>query len=283
MAYARHDPPASLPKGGGTRSQQVTAIPAHLCVAQDFIPPALRKQMPLPVFARVPDGFIQRKVDPDNIYRTIPSDDPGDRVMVAGLLFGSFTVSDAEMNFFRSATTRRLRRLEGRIAGGTHPVTYVKAEEALAYCDWLTQLLHDANVSMTVRLPSEMELEYLMRAGREGEDIAGTASTRVEPGQAHYGQDRITGAPLPVDSPSIPALQFGTSYFYHVAGNTWEWTATTGHRHDINCGYRAVRGGGYQDEPQILRASVRVPAASFLDRSGQISFRVVAEEDAQTG
>lgn len=263
---------------GALAGTAAAAIPAHLRVVNDFVPAALREQLALPVFARVPDGTIQRRVDPSDEFQTIPSTNPADLVEISGLWAGRYAVSNAEvLAWMYDIGKTDERNLKGRFAGVTQPAVVVSWDDATAYCRWLTGKLRGAGVAITIRLPFEMEHEYLQRANRSGEAIAGTASGQVDPSQAHYGKSLDTNASLPVDAAEIPPLHFGEAVLHQLAGNTFEWTGTVW---KSGSSARVGRGGSWLNGAGGLRASVRL--GNLHDgRFSDLGFRVMALEDSK--
>jgi iron(II)-dependent oxidoreductase len=151
-----------------------------------------------------------------------------------------------------------------------HPINCVTWEQARAYCGWAGG-----------RLPSEAEWEYAARGGRNdwrypwGNETASCSRAVMDDGADGCGQDRT----WPVGSK--PANGFG---LYDMAGNVWEWTADCRHDNyrgapkdgrpwDSNrCDRRVVRGGSWNDGPQLLRVSYR----SWVDpgnRGDDLGFR----------
>jgi formylglycine-generating enzyme required for sulfatase activity len=111
-----------------------------------------------------------------------------------------------------------------------HPVSYVSWHEALAYCDWLSQMLAtspplaDSQIARLVRennswratLPSELEWEKAARGGLS--DTIFSWGDNPDPNYANYDETEIA------DTSAVgcfPANGFGLS---DMLGNVWEWT-----------------------------------------------------------
>jgi serine/threonine-protein kinase len=112
--------------------------------------------------------------------------------------------------------------------GPEHPVVYVSAPLAEAYCAWAG-----------LRLPSEAEWEYAAR-GEDGGRYPWGDEPDVE--RFNHESDR-DGFPYtaPVGSFPLGASPFGC---LDMAGNATEWTSTPFHSQD-DTPRRAVRGGSW--------------------------------------
>jgi formylglycine-generating enzyme required for sulfatase activity len=147
------------------------------------------------------------------------------------------------------------------------PVINVNWDDAKRYIDWL-----NAKTGKTYRLLSEAEREYVTRAGTTTPFWWGAAIT---PQQANYNgsAEPYTGGgakgeyrhqTVPVDS--FAANPWG---LFNVHGNVWEWAedcwnaSNQGNPADGSarttgaCGPRVLRGGSWNDGPQLLRSASR--------------------------
>jgi formylglycine-generating enzyme required for sulfatase activity len=168
-----------------------------------------------------------------------------------------------------------------------HPVACVNWPDAQAYADWLSLAL-----GKTVRLPSEAELEYAIRAGSSGAypfaDGAACAAVNGADASSRFGW-RNTGCsdgfPDLAPAAALPANRLG---LYGTTGNLWEWAAdcwapslkglstdgtarTTG-----DCASRALRGGSWDDPLENLRAAYRVGIPAKR-RQANVGFRVAID------
>jgi len=161
---------------------------------------------------------------------------------------------------------------------GGHPVVLVRYDDALAYCQWLSETL-----TRPVRLPTEAEWEKAARAGTEGlrypwgNDIdASRGNFLTDPATKPQRGTRSTG--------TYPPNAFG---LYDVCGNVWEWIADWYSPEYYGFGdmrdprgpqagnMRIVRGGSWVNaDVAMLRCAYRhkVPPDTY---SYSIGFRIV--------
>jgi len=161
---------------------------------------------------------------------------------------------------------------------GGHPVVLVRYDDALAYCQWLSETL-----TRPVRLPTEAEWEKAARAGTEGlrypwgNDIdASRGNFLTDPATKPQRGTRSTG--------TYPPNAFG---LYDVCGNVWEWIADWYSPEYYGFGdmrdprgpqagnMRIVRGGSWLNaDVAMLRCAYRhkVPPDTY---SYSIGFRIV--------
>jgi sulfatase modifying factor 1 len=252
-----------------------------------------------PDFARIPAGeFLMGAADGDEDER------PVHRVFVSEFLLGRFPVTNDEYARFVRETgypapsIRDLpviaqgerdpvfRELAGPYlwqgaappAGrGNHPIVLIRWEDAVAYCDWLSD-----RVGQRLRLPTEAEWEKAARGGVEGARYPW--GDEIDRSRANYLAD---GRPKR-DSGTRPTGTFQPNGFglYDVVGNVWEWVEDwyaadyygLGEPRDPrgprSGSMRIVRGGSWvTDDPRMLRSAYRhqVPPDTY---AYSIGFRV---------
>ena len=166
-----------------------------------------------------------------------------------------------------------------------HPVVCVSWNDAVAYVRWLS-----LRTGQTYRLPSEAEWEYAARA-QAARGVPETSPRRYygeDPNDTRLcdfanGADRSLASRFKAVSVAdcedgyvftAPAGRFRRNAFglADMLGNVWEWTADCWHENYANapldgtawreadggdCGRRVVRGGGWNDQPENLRAANR--------------------------
>jgi formylglycine-generating enzyme required for sulfatase activity len=182
---------------------------------------------------------------------------------------GRFPVTVGEFQKFQSDhSTRDGQRL---------PVIRVSWEEAVAYCDWLSE-----QTGREYRLPSEAEWEFACRAGSRGPFAWGD---EIFPTDANYFYDengaRVgAGRRLPVGC--FPPNRFG---LHDLHGNVCEWVADAWHDGYLGapadgCAWteaegdrRVIRGGAWDYLPRLLRSSWRDWRLA-TERADNLGFRV---------
>ncbi len=161
---------------------------------------------------------------------------------------------------------------------GSHPVVLVRHEDALAYCQWLSDAL-----GRPVRLPTEAEWEKAARGGAAGQRYPW--GDDIDPSRCHFLADpliknqrgtRPTG--------TYPPNAYG---LYDMAGNVWEWVADWHGGDYYGAGdirdphgpesgtMRIVRGGSWVNEDVgMLRCAYRhkVPPDTY---AYSVGFRIV--------
>ena len=257
-------------------------------------------QTSTPDLSRIPAGdFLMGAADAEADERPIH------RVHVSEFFIGRFQVTNDEYARFVQATghappaVRDLPRIThgGRetlfrdsaspyvwdndqppAGRGSHPVVLVRYDDAVAYCQWLSDAL-----TRVVRLPTEAEWEKAARGGTEGlryawgNDIDGShgnfltdASTRHQRGTRPVG--------------TYPPNAYG---LYDMCGNVWEWVGDWYSADYYGFGdmrdprgpetgnMRLVRGGSWVNhELSMLRCAYRhkVPPDTY---AYSVGFRIV--------
>jgi len=252
-----------------------------------------------PNLARIPAGdFLMGAADADEDER------PVHRVYVSEFFIGRFPVTNDEYARFVRATGHPspvvgdlpLITIGGREAlfresaapyvwdrdqppagHGSHPVVLVRYDDALAYCEWLSQAMARA-----VRLPTEAEWEKAARAGGEG--LRYPWGNDIDASSGNY----LVDAPARPQRGTRPTGTFAPNAYglYDVCGNVWEWVSDwygsdyygLGDNRDPrgpqSANMRIVRGGSWlNDDVSMLRCAYRhkVPPDTY---AYSIGFRI---------
>ena len=131
-----------------------------------------------------------------------------------------------------------------------HPVTWVDASDAAAFCAWLG-----------VRLPTEAEWEKAAR----GDDarIYPWGDEPPDETRATYGHGSMETGPSPVGAAPGGASPYGV---LDAAGNVWEWVSSAYAPYPYDAGdgreqspaaERVLRGGSYASPAVHLRCAAR--------------------------
>jgi formylglycine-generating enzyme required for sulfatase activity len=159
-----------------------------------------------------------------------------------------------------------------------HPVVLVRYDDAVAYCEWLSEATGRA-----ARLPTEAEWEKAARAGTEG--LRYPWGNDLDPSHGNFLNDpglrsQRGTRPTGTYAPNAYGL-------YDVCGNVWEWVADwysadyygQGEMRDPRGpeigNMRIVRGGSWvNEEPTMLRCAYRhkVPPDTY---AYSVGFRIV--------
>lgn len=176
----------------------------------------------------------------------------------------------------------------GHAVTDASPVACVSWADASAYAAWLGR-----ETGLPVRLPSEAELEFAIRAGTSGDfpfDDTDTAICEAvngaDAGSRFAWRNRACSDGFAESAPvgSLPANGLG---LVDTLGNLWEWAADCwvgNHRGAAAdgrartappCTSRALRGGSWDDPPANLRSAYRVGIPATR-RQANVGFRVAA-------
>jgi formylglycine-generating enzyme required for sulfatase activity len=177
-----------------------------------------------------------------------------------------------------------------------HPVVNVNWNDAVAFCEWLSQ-----KEAKRYRLPTEAEWEYACRAGTttrfsNGDDEEGLlvvanvadATLREAFNGASGGAKGRDGFPF-----TAPVGQFKPNGFglYDMHGNAWEWCSNWSDWYDKDYykkspiddprgpsagASRVLRGGGWYGSPMYCRSAYRYSNAPSY-RLYNYGFRAVCE------
>jgi formylglycine-generating enzyme len=172
-------------------------------------------------------------------------------------------------------------------AFGNYPVVGVNWKQAMAFCEWRTNLLNanrekkKKNLESDFRLPTEAEWEYAARGGRSQapypwggyylRNKKGCLLANFKPGRGNYPED---GGFYTVRADAYWPNDFG---LYNMAGNVAEWTTSLYYegaynfQHDMNPDIRwnakesdpprmkrkVIRGGSWKDVGYFLQTGTR--------------------------
>jgi formylglycine-generating enzyme required for sulfatase activity len=259
------------------------------------------------VYCEVPAGpFLMGS--PDDSLALFGSETPQHRVAMPAFWISKYPVTVAQFRAFVRAGGYRAGRYwaEARAAGlwkegllrgwrhqeprdrpydfgqpfnlPNHPVVGLSWYEALAFCRWLTERLHEAGgigSGQVVRLPAEAEWEKAAR-GDDG---------RVYPWGDEFDPDRCNADDTGIGSTSaVGAFPGGASPhgLLDLSGNVWEWCQTQwrgsyaepADESLAGTARRVLRGGSFFSTQRNVRCAYR-SGYNPNHRSDNIGFRVV--------
>ena len=166
--------------------------------------------------------------------------------------------------------------------GENRPVDRVSWNDAVAFCERLSQLPEEKAAGRSYRLPSEAEWEYACRAGSPDEYAFGN-DTRLLGEYAWYsGNSGIDSHPVGQKKPNAWGL-------YDMHGNAWEWCADWYERYSGRPAIdptgpsdgtdRVYRGGSVGYSATYSRSANRT--ATSPSWKGFVSFRVAMDAPTQ--
>ncbi len=206
---------------------------------------------------------------------------------------GAYPVTQREFETIMHHNPAHFHQSNG--GGEWHPVERVKWQEAMKFCDRLSNLPDERSAGRSYRLPTEAEWEFACRAGSS--TIFHFGDTLIL-SQANFDGSQPYGDASPGVSPgkttpigSYPSNAFG---LFDTHGNVWEWCSDwadwpeLGHFYRISPpsdptgplhgSYRIMRGGSWADPGKNCRSASR-GAASPGGKKEWIGFRVVCKQE----
>lgn len=165
----------------------------------------------------------------------------------------------------------------------SHPVSSISFNDAMAFCEWLTDCGRKAGVlpaNMVLRLPMQAEWEYACRAGTQTRfwwgDSTGDGKGRLNWAGKEDGFELVA----PVNSFGARGLsRFGLA---DMLGNVSEMCFDKSDElqnqralQNPNSGRKALRGGSFVHKPGSCRSAWRVGSGPDTDTDNTHGFRVV--------
>lgn len=235
--------------------------------------------------ARIPAGKFVMGSPEDEAFR-LDEEKPHDVTISRSFFMGAYEVTQAD--YERVMKTNPSKFARGPDAG-RHPVESVSWDEAVAFCEKLSELPEERAAGRKYRLPREAEWEYACRAGTTTAFHFGKGLSSPEAnfnGQFPYGdaprgdwlrQTRLVG--------SFAANKFG---LHDMHGNVAEWcqdwyqqdyyreSPEADPRGPEKGTLRVVRGGGHSSRGHACRSASRFRREPDTG-ADSIGFRVVLE------
>jgi formylglycine-generating enzyme required for sulfatase activity len=178
-------------------------------------------------------------------------------VALAAFYIDKYPVTNRQYEAFCRATGYRWPKYwqESRFNDPDAPVVGVSVADAAKFARWVGKAL-----------PTEEQWEKASR-GPDGRAFP-WGDEELGNGAACMGRDPATGGTDPVGRHPGSASPYGV---HEMAGNVWEWTATTVEDAET---VHIIKGGCYNDPPDLCRSYMRLAAAP-KDKHETIGFRCV--------
>ena len=213
----------------------------------------------------VPTAFapvVQEEIDDHGKMMFVPAGGflfgpTNDQVTLPAYYIDKFPVTNREYEAFCRATGYRFPKYwnEDRFRHPDAPVVGVSLADAQKFSRWVGK-----------QLPTEEQWEKACR-GIDGR-LFPWGEDRATPEHACYGRGASEGATCPVTEHPLGASPYGV---IDMSGNVWEWTTTS--QTDTET-VHVIKGGCYNDPPELLRGAVRLEATP-KDKFENIGFRCV--------
>jgi formylglycine-generating enzyme required for sulfatase activity len=221
---------------------------------------------PLLGFVKIPAGPFLMGSDKKNDPQTYDNETPQHTLTLPGYYISRYPVTVAQFRAFVEQSGYEPEDPDSLRGLANHPVVYISWYEAVRYCQWLTEHLHEwpdtpeplatllRREGWQVTLPSEAEWEKAARGTKGliypwGDEFDATRANTSETG---------IGRPSAVGCFPRGASPYGC---LDMAGNVWEWTRSLW-RKDYgkpDCRYQYDPGDGREqldalnNVPRVLR------------------------------
>lgn len=242
-----------------------------LQVAETERPKALANSLGMR-FVLLPAGTFIMGASSDPARRT--NEEPAHEVILTEPFY--LAVNPVTQSEYEQVMGANPSLFQGRTGGPSNPVESVSWEEAVRFCERLSEEPDEKRARRSYRLPTEAQWEYACRAGTTtpysfGETLA--------PDQGRFnGRDEGT-----IAIGSYPANLFG---LFDMHGNVWEWCADWYDEAFYKSAplrdpsgpasgkFRVMRGGSWRNGSDRCRSTYRNALAPY-QRDSATGFRVV--------
>ncbi|MBD5390380.1 formylglycine-generating enzyme family protein, partial [bacterium] len=208
---------------------------------------------------------------------------PVHAVTLDGFYIGKYEVTQAQWKAVMGKTIgSQTDKYQGilRGVGDSYPMYYVSWEEAVSFCEKLSEM-----TGRKYRLPTEAEWEYAARGGQQADGTKYAGSNTIGD-VAIFGYNSNRGATFPVGIKQPNGLGL-----YDMSGNVWEWcsdwyygcynyrgSSAVNPQGPSSGSQRVVRGGSWSNDAQYCRVSHRGSLTPrWSGASDRVGFRVVCE------
>jgi uncharacterized protein (TIGR02996 family) len=246
-------------------------------------PPRLRNSVGLEL-VRIPAGTFRMGSDDEAHADEQPAHDV---TLTRPFYLGVYAVTQGDYLRVLTDNPARFRPPRYTLA---HPIECVSWDEAVVFCQRLSELPAEKAAGRVYRLPTEAEWEYACRADTTTAFCFGPALSSL---QANFdGRHPSGGAavgPMVDHTTAVGSYQPNAFGLYDVHGNVWEWcsdwydpkyyavspaTDPPGPRRG---GRRVLRGGSWYLNGQHMRAAYRSNNVAPTTRDCYYGFRVAMD------
>jgi len=184
---------------------------------------------PLLGFIEVPAGPFLMGSDPKKDKHAQEEEQPQHEVILPRFYIARYPVTVAQFATFVEASGYEPERSDRWRGLANHPVVYVTWHDAVAYCRWLTEQLHDGKgIPAEVRERAQQEKwEVSLPSEAEWEKAARGTDGLIYPWDDKWGEDHANTGETGIGRPSaVGSFPQGArlSGCLDMAGNVWEWT-----------------------------------------------------------
>ena len=231
------------------------STPAPTLVSKKEFQDDLKDGGKAPVMVVIPAGSFEMGSSSSSRFT---DERPRHTVNIKSFAVSKYEVTFVEYDRFAKASDRKLPD-DLYMDRKTHPVIYVKWDDAYYYVKWLSE-----QTGKKYRLLSESEWEYASSTGTKSPFWWGY---NEEAGKAHcFGCETGLDPRKPSKVGGFEANKFG---LHDTAGNVAEWVRDCWHENykgapidggvweGGDCTYRTVRGGAYISPQQSIRSAKR--------------------------
>jgi formylglycine-generating enzyme required for sulfatase activity len=258
----------------------------------DYWPEKLGDNLTLEMVSIPGDTFIMGSLPEELEHQE--NESPQHSVTVQPFFMGKYQVTQAQWRFVAQLpqVNRDLEQDPSRFKGDNRPVEQVSWEDAVEFCDRLSQY-----TGRTYRLPSEAEWEYACRAGTTtpfhfGETI--TTDLANYDGNSTYGNG-VKGV-YRKETTEVGSFGVANNFgLYDMHGNVWEWCQDNWHSNyegaptdgnawldnEESSDRKLLRGGSWLNNARHCRSAFRDRLSRDI-RFYFYGFRVVCSGAART-
>ncbi len=189
-------------------------------------------------------------------FHDVISGHNGPEMVCLDFCIGKYPVTFDEYDRFCDATGRQ-KPADNGWGRGRRPVIDVTLYDAMAYCEWLSEITGRA-----YRLPTEAEWEYACRAGTTTAYYFGEDPAQID----EYAWVQQSGE---IKRTQEVGLKKPNAYgLYDMIGNVWEWTLSS-----PDDSIQIMRGGCFANDPSRTQSASCLFTGS-MNRGYGTGFRV---------